>query len=253
MQSLYRNGLEHIYDAMYQTFINYEEEYTFYNSILNKYNCVDLMEIGSGTGNLAHYFINSNKTYVGLDLSDAMVKLAQEKNPKGNFKQGNITNFKADKVVDAILITGRTTSYLIKNEDVNNALLAIKNNLSSNGLLVFDFIDASRFFETIKNGKSVIHNADFNGVQYSRKSFLKVNKELNNFMFDWKASYYKVEDKKQISIANDDSTVRAFTKEEWKLLLELNDFEILECIDRKSYAFDTYVFVAQSKKNQTIK
>lgn len=68
-------------------------------------------------------------------------------------------------------------------------------------------------------------------------------------MFDWKASYYKGKDKKQISIAEDDSTVRAFTKDEWKLLLELNDFEILECIDRKSYAFDTYVFIARIKKN----
>ena len=76
MQSLYRNSLEHIYDAMYQTFINYEEEYIFYNGILNKYNSGDLMEIGSGTGNLAHYFINTNKGYIGLDLSDVMVKLA---------------------------------------------------------------------------------------------------------------------------------------------------------------------------------
>ena len=34
MQSLYSNGFEIIYDEMYQTFIDYKEEYDFYNAIL---------------------------------------------------------------------------------------------------------------------------------------------------------------------------------------------------------------------------
>jgi SAM-dependent methyltransferase len=249
MQSLYSNGFEHIYDAMYRTFIDYQDEYGFYASILTAYKKNTILEIGCGTGNLATHFINSSIHYNGLDLSEDMVKLAKEKNPNGDFQQGNITDFTLEKKVDAVLITGRTTSYLFENRDINSALKSITKNLNSNGLLVFDFIDASRFFKIIKNGKAIIHNADFDGIQYSRNSYLKVNKELNNFMFDWKASYYKVEDQKQVSIAEDDSTVRAFTKEEWELLLELNDFEILECIDRQSYAFDTYVFVARSKKN----
>ena len=49
----------------------------------------------------------------------------------------------------------------------------------------------------------------------------------------------------RILIVEDDSTVRAFVKEEWSLLLELNGFEVEQCLDRKSYAFDTYVIIAR--------
>ncbi len=247
MQSLYSNGFEHIYDAMYRSFINYQDEYDFYSALLNTYFKKSILEIGCGTGNLAAHFIESNIQYSGLDLSEDMVKLANQKNPKGDFYQGNMANFKVGREIDAVLITGRTTSYLLENKDLNGALQSIKENLTENGLLIFDFIDASRFFNTIKNGKAVKHIANYNGIQYLRSSHMKVNTELNNFMFDWKASYYKETNQEKILIAEDDSTVRAFTKDEWKLLLELNDYEILECIDRKSYAFDTYVYVARLK------
>jgi hypothetical protein len=28
-----------IYDAMYQTFVDYDEEYNFYNTLIQEYNC----------------------------------------------------------------------------------------------------------------------------------------------------------------------------------------------------------------------
>lgn len=46
-------------------------------------------------------------------------------------------------------------------------------------------------------------------------------------------------------IENDFSTVRVFTRNEIELFLYLNNFEILQTIDRKTYAYDTYVIVAQ--------
>ncbi len=49
-------------------------------------------------------------------------------------------------------------------------------------------------------------------------------------------------------IAEDFSTVRVFTLNEIQLFLYMKGFEILEVIDRKTYAFDTYVIVAKKKK-----
>ena len=66
-------------------------------------------------------------------------------------------------------------------------------------------------------------------------------------MFQWNANYYKIEEEHKILITEDQSEVRAFTRNEWQLFLELNDFKVVNIIDRKSYAFDTYVIVAQKK------
>jgi hypothetical protein len=53
-------------------------------------------------------------------------------------------------------------------------------------------------------------------------------------------------------IANDFSTVRVFTLNEIQLFLYLNNFEILKTIDRKTYAYDTYVIVAKAIHNYLI-
>lgn len=244
MQSLYTDGFEHIYDMMYQTFIDYEDEFFCYNTIRKKYHKKHVLELGCGSGNLAHQFIKQAIDYIGLDLSDAMVTLSSAKNPKGIFIQGDITNFTLDKKVDLTLITGRTTSYLFSNTDAHNALISIANNLDENGILCFDFIDATRFFKDIKGGKKVVHEATFNGTTYYRESFVKETTQ-NNFMFSWDATYYKDKIKASNIITKDASVVRAFTKDEWELLLYLTGFEVLEFIDRKSYFFDTYVVVAK--------
>jgi len=246
MQSLYSNGFEKIYDAMYQTFIDYDDEFDFYSNIIKKHHKKNVLEIGCGTGNLAKHFINSNLEYVGLDLSEDMINLSKLKNPSGMFIHGDITTYALKKPLEATIITGRTSSYLLRNKTIHSALKSIHNNLTTDGLLCFDFIDASRFIKSIKEGKKVYHEACFENNCYFRESYMK-NNDLDNFMFNWDAIYYQKINSDPIKLTEDKSVVRAFTKNEWELFLYLNDFTLLEFIDRKSYAFDTYVVVA--KKN----
>ncbi len=244
MQSLYSNGFEEIYDKMYQSFINYNAEYHFYSTILKKHKKNSVLEIGSGTGNLATFFIRNLFDYVGLDYSQDMINLASHKNPNGLFKQGDMRAFNIKKPTASIIITGRTSSYLLTNKDVYDALNASYNNLNTDGILCFDFIDANRFFKKIKGGKNIIHNTQCDDKIYQRDSYINTNTS-NNFMFDWHSKYYEIKGHDKILIAEDDSEVRAFTKNEWEILLHLNNFKLLEFIDKTSYAFDTYVVVAQ--------
>jgi SAM-dependent methyltransferase len=245
MKSLYTNGFEHIYDDMYQTFINYEEEFNFYSTILIQHNKKSVLEIGCGTGHLAKYFLSSNIEYTGLDLSQEMISVSKKRNPTGTFINKDVTSFKLDNKIDAVIITGRTTSYFLDNQTVTDALNAIHTNLKKDGVLCFDFIDASRFFLEIKGGKSISHQATIDKKHYVRESYIKENTSLNNMMFDWDAKYYKTEGNRKTLLTTDTSTVRAFTKNEWELLLALNNFKLIAFIDKKSYAFDTYVVVAK--------
>jgi SAM-dependent methyltransferase len=244
MQSLYANGFEIIYDEMYQTFIDYKDEFTFYSALLKQHQKNQVLEIGCGSGNLAKLFIDNNYKYSGLDYSADMIHLCKSKNPKSNFVLGDMTNFSLKNKTESVIITGRTSSYLLSNEDISGCLKSVHQNLKSGGLLCFDFIDANRFFKEIKGGKEVTHAAAFIEKEYERVSFFNTNTS-ENLMFTWDAKYYEITSNEKKLIAEDSSEVRAFTKNEWELFLLMNNFELIAFIDKKSYAFDTYVVVAK--------
>ena len=247
MANLYDGKMAAIYDAMYQTFVDYDEEYAFYNKLIQEYEASSVLEIGSGTGNLAKRFAANNQNYQGLDYSDDMIAIAKERNKNCSFTQGDMRDFQLNNLFDAILITGRSTSYLITNDDINRTFDSIYKNLNDNGVLIFDFIDANRFIPFTKQNPIITHEAKYENVNYIRESHWDTNNSLENFMLEWTAQYYTfVNGEKQI-IENDFSTVRVFTLNEIQLFLYLNNFEIIKTMDRKTYAYDTFVIVAKKR------
>jgi SAM-dependent methyltransferase len=245
MANLYDGKMAAIYDAMYQTFVDYDEEYAFYNHLIRENNGITILEIGSGTGNLAKRFDENKQNYQGLDYSDDMIAIAKDRNKNCSFKQGDMRDFKLDEPVDSILITGRSTSYLISNDDINRTFESVYKNLTNNGVLIFDFIDANRFIPFTKENPLIVHEAEYENVKYIRESHWDTNNSLENFMLEWTAKYYSFIDNQKEIIENDFSTVRVFTLNEIELFLYLNNFKIIKTIDRKTYAYDTYVIVAK--------
>lgn len=246
MATLYHGKMAAIYDAMYQTFVDYDEEYELYNSFIQENDCKSILEIGSGTGNLAKRFKENQQDYVGLDYSESMIAIARERNKNCTFIQGDMRDFNLDKQVDAIIITGRSTSYLITNEDLDETFSSLFNNITDHGIIVFDFIDANRFIPFIKENQKIIHQAKHEGINYLRESHWETT-TADNFMVEWQAKYYTDINGIKNLIADDFSTVRVFTLNEIQLFLYLNNFEIIKTIDRKTYAYDTYVIVAKKK------
>src|SRR6187402_775071 len=134
MANLFIGEMAAIFDAMYQTFIDYDKEYEFYNNLIQEKNCKSVLEIGSGTGNLAKRFQENNQNYLGLDYSQNMIDIAQEKNKDSNFMLGDMRNFELENPVDAIIITERSTSYLTNNEDIIDTFESVYRNLNTDGV-----------------------------------------------------------------------------------------------------------------------
>lgn len=244
MSNLYTN-LSDVYEAMYQSFIDYEAEYLFYSDILLSYNCKSVVEIGCGSGNLASKFANNGFEYFGMDLSEEMLALSKTNNPNAVFLKEDMRNFNLQKETDAFIITGRTISYLFTNSDVIETFTSINNNLKKQGIVSFDCINANIFIPQIDSTIKVIHSASFKDKYYQRDSIWKVNL-THGFCFDWASIYYeKTAQEELVEIGKDNSTIRAFTKDEIVLFLTLTGFNVLEIIERPSYAFDTFVIVAQ--------
>ena len=124
MTKLY-SKLANVYHEMYQNIFDYKKEFQFYNRILKKHNSKNVLEIGCGSGNLASYFLKNKYNYTGLDLSQEMLDIAKEVEPKARFIQADMRKLKLRKKFDAIIISGRSFTYLTTNEDIQNALKSI--------------------------------------------------------------------------------------------------------------------------------
>ena len=245
MNNLY-NSLAEVYAAMYKTFINYEEEFTLYKQLLTKYNCQSVVEIGCGTGNLAARFNENGFDYTGMDISGEMLAIAKNNNSGCTFLQAAMQDFILPQQVQSAIITGRTISYLLTNKDVSDSMAAINKNLQASGILCFDCIDASKFIPQIKK-ESVLHKAAAGDRKFQRESFWSVNLSYS-WTFDWRSVFFEeLQDGSLLNIGEDNSTIRAFTKDEIILFLQLGGFSIKEIFPRASYAFDTFVVVAEKK------
>jgi trans-aconitate methyltransferase len=243
MSNLYSN-LAQVYEGMYKTFIDYEDEFNLYKQLLQKYNCNSLIEIGCGTGNLAGNFIKNKFEYTGLDISEDMLRIAKKNHPDCSFLQADMQFFKLPKPSDAAIITGRTISYLLTNTEVLNCLNAIHDNLNEHGILCFDFIDANMFIPLIGD-QCVIHKAAVENKNYTRESYWKVN-HSHSWAFDWNSIYYEeLQNGKCQKIGEDNATIRCFTKDDIVLFLTLSGYRLKEMKHRSTYAFDTFVLVAE--------
>jgi SAM-dependent methyltransferase len=246
-------GLAPLYDSMYQTFINYDEEYLFYKNLIAPFYPKSVLEIGCGTGQLALRFYENGKNtdrwdidYTGLDFSEDMLEIARKRSPKTDFRQGDMTRLKLDKTVDSVLITGRTLSYITKNKALMDTFKGVHKSLNRGGVLIFDVIDAFDFIKKMDEREVVIHNASHEGFHFKRESRYKKNLK-HGWTWDWASTFFKEEKGVFNEIAQDKATLRAFLEQEIRLFLELCGFEVKSVLRQKTYAFETLVFIANSR------
>lgn len=127
--------LARVYHEMYQSLFDYKKEFQKYNKILRKYKCKKVLEIGCGSGNLAPFFVKVGYNYLGVDLFQEMLKIAKKASPEAEFIQGDMRNLKMRKKFDAILITGKSFTYMVTNQDIMSTLQSIYGHLEKEGIL----------------------------------------------------------------------------------------------------------------------
>ena len=226
MQKLY-SELAQVYYEMYNSLFDYEKEFKFYDPYLQKYKCKSVLELGCGNGNLAPYFQESNYDYTGSDISFEMLEIALKIHPTTDFINGDMRTFHFTKKFDSIIIQGRSFCYMTNNDDVMKTLTSIHKTLNENGILIFDNFNAKDFLSNFK--KEHEHSVTYKNRKYKRLSFNSLNLKTG-WTWNWKATYYIEEEGKETKIINDESVLRAFTKDEICLFLKINNFEVLEII-----------------------
>jgi SAM-dependent methyltransferase len=233
-----------LYHKMYQSFIDYDEEYQFYKELLDKHATRNILEIGCGTGQLAKRFLKDGYSYTGIDVSLPMLEYARKEMPAHHFHQMDMRSIKLSGPFDGVIITARSISYILTNTDVTATLLSIKKVLQNGGVLIFDFIDAKSFIPSIDEREIISHQVVIDNVTYKRDSIFEKNID-SNWNWIWRSTFFKEEENGYKEIGSDEAELRTFTADELEIFLTLSGFKILQVLDRRVYAFDTKVIIAQ--------
>jgi SAM-dependent methyltransferase len=244
MTKLYTTYAE-LYHKMYQTFIDYDEEYQYYKNLIGKEGA-NVLEVGCGSGQLANRFLRDGYSYTGIDVSATMLDIAKAELPSKHFHQMDMRDIKLTDSFDSVIITARSISYILSNNDVMATFRSIKKVLRTRGSLIFDFINAKTFIPSINENEIISHEVTIDGVRYKRESVFEKRIDTSwNWM--WKSTFFKDKNGSYDEIGRDEAELRTFTADELELFLQLTGFKIQDILDRKVYAFDTKVIVARGR------
>ncbi len=244
MTRLY-SDLAYLYDALYQTFIDYDAEFALYQSCFGPYGAKSVLEIGCGSGHLAQRLITAGYDYAGVDISPQMLDLARQRCPTARFEQADMRTLRLDRNFETILITARSLSYILTNTDVLATFQKLVQHLPPAGTLHFDFIDASSFMPGIELANLIEHRAQCYGHTYLRQSRYSLNL-VTGFTWNWYSDFFiEQPDLPLQPVAKDVATLRAFQPDEIRLLLQMAGLTIVNEQRQPTYAFDTWLFSAQ--------
>ena len=233
-----------LYHKMYQSFIDYDDEYRFYKALLSKHEARNILEVGCGTGQLAKRFLKDGYSYTGIDVSLPMLEYARKELPAHHFHQMDMRDIKLPAAFDGVIITARSISYILTNNDVIRTFRSIKKVLKDGGVLIFDFIDAKSFIPSIKEKEVISHEVVIDNISYKRESIFEKHID-SNWNWIWRSRFMKEEPNGYREIGSDEAELRTYTADELEIFLTLTGFKILQVLDRRVYAFDTKVIVAQ--------
>ena len=226
--TLLYSKLATVYHEMYQHIFDYDQEFNFYDQILSKNNCHKILEIGCGTGMLARRFLNNGYDYLGLDLYQEMLDIASEEVLNGKFIQGDMRALTFHQQFDSVLITGRSMAYIVENKGIIDTLTGVYNALKDDGLFIAGFFEANGIFDNFDDfEQTIIHQHK----KIVRKSHLNKNLKTG-WTYDWNATY-SIEEGNGITVYEDSTTLRAFTKDEISLFLKMSGFKMKEMIEEK--------------------
>jgi SAM-dependent methyltransferase len=127
------------YNLIYQN-KNYKTEVDYIHKLISKFNYSNknILELGSGTGGHANFFVDKGYTVHGIEKSKSMIANCKKKGGF-TFQYGDACKIKLKKKYDIILSLFHVFSYQINKDNINNFFKNAQYHLKPNGLFGFDF------------------------------------------------------------------------------------------------------------------
>lgn len=114
--------------------------------------CHRVLELGCGTGRFTALLAADGYEVTGLDLSEAMIKVAKKK-PFGkriSYVCSDMRNFNLGRKFDVVISVCDSMNYLLNNDDMYNTFLSVGKHLEKGGFFIFD-LKTETFYEKLGN------------------------------------------------------------------------------------------------------
>ena len=133
-----------IYDQLINEDINYKEyaKFILEQCKINDINFNNYLDLACGSGNLTFEIYKNFKHSYGIDLSEEMLCIAQDKIVNMNFRpkflNQDITEFKVNETFDLITCCLDSINYIIEEDGLKSMFKRAYNSLNDNGIFIFD-------------------------------------------------------------------------------------------------------------------
>ena len=224
--------LAEVYDKLYAVEFDYQNDLELIEQSASKYNFKEVLELGCGTGHLTKLLAEKEFDVTGVDLYDEMLRIAGNKVPDVDFIRSDIRNLQVDRAYESAVMLGRTFTYMLTNEDIENSLKSIYKCLKPGGILIMDSLSAPHFVKNLEENSETRQSVNVDGQEITRISSSSWNLR-QGLTFDWKAVYIIKENNNEKEVI-DISTIRAFWPEELKYFLTRAGFNVKELIDKEA-------------------
>lgn len=158
----------------------------FFNS---KRDIKTVLEFGCGTGNITCNLAQKGLNMTAVDLSEAMLTVADEKADRMELKNiqfylGDMSNFQINQTFDAVISCCDSVNYLPDLEALQSFFLSSFECLESEGILLFDVNTVTKYKKTIMDNTYVYDLDDIFCVWENEPDFAQNAMHFNLTFFE---------------------------------------------------------------------
>lgn len=224
-------NLAQVYDKIMAEDVNYRTWAEYCSRLFETNHCPGkkIVDLGCGTGGITLEMQHLGWQMCGVDLSQAMLKQAQERftKEKADIKlfHQDITELDLPFKVDGALATFDTFNYLCSKEEILACLAKVYEVLNHQGILVFDYNTFFKLADILGDNTYSYYSDD---VVYIWENTFDVEEKI----CEMELTFFIKQDNCLYERTAEKHRQRAYDLNEWKSMLEKSGFVFLAAYDQ---------------------
>lgn len=177
----------HLYDSIYSTFKNYDDEAQRLARLLREGdpNSLTVLDVACGTGEHARLLRSQHGFHVdGIDLDSSMIAIAREKNPQGLFELADMTDFELGRNYDAVMCLFGSIAYLGNARRLTEAFRCFRKHVKDGGTIMVEPFLRPEDVRPERSAGSV--TANIQGKTVTRTSNVEIAGHQFRLLFDYR-------------------------------------------------------------------
>jgi ubiquinone/menaquinone biosynthesis C-methylase UbiE len=223
-------GFANVYEHM-MNHIPYEEWFEKIRVYLTEHGVSSgtVCELGCGTGIMTEKFAAAGYNMIGIDRSEDMLALAQEKKEESGsdilYLNQNMEEMELDAPVSAIISVCDTVNYILDEEGMLSLFSRVKQYLQPGGYFIFDLKTTYCYRNIIGNQTWAEQDEE---VSYIWENYYYEDEDINEYML---TIFRKRPDSELYERIEEAHYQRAYPVDRLRELLEKSGLKMVECFD----------------------